>query len=129
MDKLLYDFYTCELYINATRAEEEEVRELQDIINLQWRSGDELSKLMDNFSGTCYLYCAEDLYLIQNWYETKKLDETEIMKKINRSRNYVYWTHLVERTRNKQVMSIRDFINHFARPLKPVSEKELENIW
>lgn len=129
MDKLLYDFYTCKLFIDAKNASQEEVLELESIINLEWRSGHELSELMNNFSGICYLYCARELFVLDDWSDLEICTETEILKRIKRGRNYVYWTHLEERTINKQVMSIRDFINHFARPLKPVGEEELENIW
>ena len=125
MDELLYKFYTRQIYIDITKASESELWTLSEILGLRWASGKELYEWRPRIHQYCFLCCAKELVLSKDHMKYKT--ESQILNEIQYYKDYICYTDAVSDT--KVLYSIKAFIDHFRKPLKEVTEKEIEVIW
>lgn len=124
MDELLYKFYTKQVYIDATNATDHELRTLAEIVGLKWASGKELYEWRPNYHQYCFLCCSNELFKDS---VGQCRTASQIYNEIKCYKNYIVFTDMTVGINS--LYSIQAFINHFTKPLKEVTEEEIEVIW
>ena len=126
MDELLYKFYSGRLCIDATKADKHQLSVLEDLTGLTWASRVSFYKWFPMRRSHVFMYCGNDLY--ENEYGDR-LDKDDIAYKLIYNKNYVYYSDVLRYISDKEVIQIQDFIDHFRREIKEVTDKEIEEIW
>ena len=124
MDELLYKFYTKQVYIDVTKATDHELRTLAEIVDLKWASGKKLYEWRPTHHQYCFLCCSNTLFTDS---EGKIKTELQIYNEIRYYKDYIVFTDTIAGINS--LYSIQAFINYFTKPLKEVTEEEIEVIW